>query len=150
MTQARDTLLYFTGGGPLDGKAWWQSQVFGEEEMMPGADQYEDTATYKTSEKNPDLRARVWRLKQQDPSPVVASVGQKYIAETDPARFDLQKRRKAIKVSRSLVAERAGLNESKVAAIENGTGKRIKPEEVSALEAALTALESEAAARAHD
>ena len=115
---------------------------------MPGADQYEDTATYKTSEKNPDLRARVWRLKQsEDLSPVTVKVPNEKVAA---ARLDLQNRREALKASRALVAERAGLAASKVAAIENGTGKRIKPEEITAFEDTLTALESEAAARAHD
>lgn len=154
------TLIYFTGGGPLDGKAWRQAEIFGQEQMMPGAEQYEDTATFKQSEKDPSKVARVWRYKDQSlstflansprrsaqiNSPVTNSAG-----ECPPARDDLLSRREALKASRALVAERANLAASKVTAIENGTGKRIKPEEVTALETALAAMEQEAAARAHD
>lgn len=143
-----DTLIYFTGGGPLDGRAWRQSEIFGREQMMAGADQYEDTATFKTSEKT-GARARVWRLKEPNLSPSPQPVRADADERVRTARLDLLARRETLKAARALVAERAGLASSKVAAIENGTGKRIKPEEVTALEDTLAALEQEAAARAH-
>lgn len=55
----------------------------------------------------------------------------------------LLERRKALKLSRAQLAELCGLAQSKIGGIENGTGKRVKPEEVQALADALTRAEQE-------
>lgn len=60
-----------------------------------------------------------------------------------PSGEELMQRRKAMKLSVGAVGDKAGLAHSKVASIENGTGKRIKPEEIRALVDAVVALEAE-------
>lgn len=56
---------------------------------------------------------------------------------------NLLERRKALKLSRAQVSDRSGLAQSKIASIEAGTGKRVKPEEVQQLADAIAAFESE-------
>jgi hypothetical protein len=60
-----------------------------------------------------------------------------------PDGADLERRRKALKLSVGALAERTGLAHSKIGSIEKGTGKRVKPEEVRVLADAIAQLEAE-------
>lgn len=79
------------------------------------------------------------------PAPAPAPVSGEVVASTGelPSGESLLELRKSLKLSRGDVVDRCGLAHSKIASIEAGTGKRVKPEEIRLLSDTLNAFAAE-------
>ena len=128
-----DVMLNYFEGGDQDGKAYTTSILLDHQYLMEG---YNWTPKVMISEKVPGATARVW-LYQDETDRTIAAIDH----ELDKTMTQLEERRKALGVSRALVADQAGLTLGVLTRIEHG-GPRTKPAEIKIVNDALDQIEA--------
>ena len=136
-----DDMLNFFRGGDLDGKAYATSTLLDHRDLMVG---YRWTPEVLTSQAT-GATARVWKHESvSDGAVATAPQDQSDLVTTtqeERPMATLADRRTKLKISRTVLAEEAGLTHSKIYRIEQENGKTTK-EEIKQVSDALDRLEA--------